>query len=83
MLSGKAPFQSRSRDDSAANIMKKIKEGVFSVSGKEWSAVSDDAKKLIQGTLQRSYLKIFIRIIIDFLSDILNDLECPEYSRKL
>ena len=49
MLSGKAPFQSRSRDASAAAIMKRIKGGEFSMKGKEWKDVSDQAKKLIKG----------------------------------
>ena len=52
MLSGKAPFQSRSRDASAATIMKRIKGGEFSVKGKEWKGISEEAKKLIQGEQQ-------------------------------
>ena len=49
MLSGKVPFQSRSRDDSAAAIMQRIKGGEFNLKGQEWEKVSDVAKKLIKG----------------------------------
>lgn len=49
MLSGKAPFQRSSRDDSAAAIMQRIKGGEFKLSGAEWGTVSDEAKKLVQG----------------------------------
>ena len=49
MLSGKAPFQRSSRDDSAAAIMHRIKGGDFHLEGSEWQSVSDEAKKLIKG----------------------------------
>ena len=49
MLSGRAPFRGQSRDASVATIMQRIKEGEFSVNGKEWSHVSDEAKRIIQG----------------------------------
>lgn len=51
MLSGRAPFQSRSRDNSASSIMEKITGGEFSIRGAEWSKVSRTAKHLIQGLL--------------------------------
>lgn len=51
MLSGRAPFQDQQQEDTADNIMKKIRGGEFSMSGPEWQAVSDSAKDLIQGLL--------------------------------
>lgn len=51
MLSGRAPFQDHQQEDTADNIMKKIRGGEFSMSGPEWQAVSDSAKDLIQGLL--------------------------------
>ncbi|XP_013401008.1 ribosomal protein S6 kinase alpha-5 [Lingula anatina] len=51
MLSGKAPFQTDSKDERAASIMHKIKEGEFTFSGQEWNMVSEEAKKLIKGLL--------------------------------
>ena len=53
MLSGKAPFQSSS-NDSAADIMSRIKGGEFSLNGKEWEAVSDQAKQVIQGEYSKN-----------------------------
>ncbi|XP_074646611.1 ribosomal protein S6 kinase alpha-5-like isoform X2 [Tubulanus polymorphus] len=50
MVSGKAPFQSHSRD-SASAIMQKIKGGEFSFDGPEWDRVSEKAKKVIKGLL--------------------------------
>ena len=49
MLSGKVPFQSRSRDDTAAKIMQRIKGGEFKLKGADWEKVSDEAKRLIKG----------------------------------
>eukprot|EP00058_Branchiostoma_floridae_P000062 XP_002585550.1 hypothetical protein BRAFLDRAFT_126049 [Branchiostoma floridae] len=54
MLSGKVPFQpsvGRGGENHAADIMKKIKSGDFSLSGEEWNQVSQPAKCLIQGLL--------------------------------
>ena len=51
MLSGKAPFQRSSRDDSAAAIMQRIKGGEFKVNSTEWGSVSEEAKKIIKGLL--------------------------------
>ncbi|XP_064621307.1 ribosomal protein S6 kinase alpha-5-like isoform X2 [Lineus longissimus] len=51
MLSGKAPFQSRSREDSAASIMQRIKGGEFTFTAPAWERVSDQAKRLIKGLL--------------------------------
>ncbi|RWS13648.1 ribosomal protein S6 kinase-like protein [Dinothrombium tinctorium] len=51
MLSGKAPFQSYSREASAAIIMQRIKEGEFSFSSPQWNLVSHAAKDVIRGLL--------------------------------
>ncbi|KAK3861316.1 hypothetical protein Pcinc_032696 [Petrolisthes cinctipes] len=51
MLSGRAPFQSRSKDDTSASIIARIKDGSFDMSGPEWVSVSSQAKKLIKGLL--------------------------------
>ena len=51
MLSGKAPFQSGSREVCAATIMSRIKGGEFSFTGPEWTHVSLEARQLIQGLL--------------------------------
>lgn len=44
MLCGRAPFHARSRDDSAAAVMARIKEGDFSFAAAAWQGVSDEAK---------------------------------------
>lgn len=51
MLSGRAPFLARSRDDSSAAIMNRIREGDFSFSGGAWESVSQEAKDLTKGLL--------------------------------
>ncbi|GAB6020087.1 Chromosomal serine/threonine-protein kinase jil-1 [Chamberlinius hualienensis] len=51
MLSGRAPFHSSSCHGRAEEIVKNIKEGHFSLTGVEWSVVSDEAKEIIQGLL--------------------------------
>ncbi|XP_066280404.1 ribosomal protein S6 kinase alpha-5-like [Branchiostoma lanceolatum] len=54
MLSGKVPFQpaaGRGGENHAADIMKRIKSGDFSLSGEEWDQVSQPAKCLIKGLL--------------------------------
>ncbi|CAG5134998.1 unnamed protein product, partial [Candidula unifasciata] len=51
MLSGKAPFQESGEPASALNIMQRIKEGEFDLSGPEWADVSNSAKQLIRGLL--------------------------------
>lgn len=51
MLSGRAPFQARSRDDSAAAIMHRIKGGQFDFNGPEWEHVSPQAKNITKGML--------------------------------
>jgi serine/threonine protein kinase len=51
MLSGKAPFHARSRDDSAAAVMARIKGGEFSFSADAWNHVSPSAKRVTQGLL--------------------------------
>lgn len=50
MLSGKVPFQTKSKNDSASTIMRRIKDGQFDFSSSEWKDVSQKAKDLIQGT---------------------------------
>lgn len=52
MLAGKAPFQSSSRDLSAAKMMTRINEGEFSFSEPHWSCVSQCAKEVIKGLLR-------------------------------
>jgi hypothetical protein len=50
MLSGQVPFQRNdSRSNTAANIMTRIKMGDFKFEGHQWSAVSQQARDLIQG----------------------------------
>ncbi|XP_075741478.1 ribosomal protein S6 kinase alpha-5-like isoform X2 [Rhipicephalus microplus] len=51
MLSGRAPFQTPSRNASAAALMQRIREGDFSFSGPQWEPVSDQAKDVIRGLL--------------------------------
>ncbi|XP_041353534.1 ribosomal protein S6 kinase alpha-5-like [Gigantopelta aegis] len=51
MLSGRAPFQAQSQEDTAESIMQRIKGGEFDLSGREWTSVSEPAKKLIKGLL--------------------------------
>lgn len=65
MLSGKVPFQRSSRDRSAESIMRKIRGGEFSVRGKEWDTVSDEAKKLIKGT-KKYYFSMLYAFLVTF-----------------
>lgn len=51
MLSGRAPFQSQCKDDRNEDIIVRIKEGNFNMSGPEWVSVSSQAKKIIKGLL--------------------------------
>lgn len=51
MLSGRAPFQARSREDSSAAIMARIKDGDFDFNGPEWVHVSPQAKNITKGML--------------------------------
>jgi len=51
MLSGRAPFQSQCKDDTNEDIIARIKEGNFNMSGPEWVSVSSQAKKIIKGLL--------------------------------
>ncbi|KAF6215608.1 hypothetical protein GE061_010364 [Apolygus lucorum] len=51
MLSGRAPFLARSRDDSSAAIMNRIKEGDFNFEAGAWDSVSSAAKELTKGLL--------------------------------
>jgi len=51
MLSGKAPFYSRSKSDSASSIMRRIKEGDIRLEGESWRYVSSSARNLTKGLL--------------------------------
>ncbi|KAK7869906.1 hypothetical protein R5R35_013702 [Gryllus longicercus] len=51
MLSGRAPFHARSRDDSAAAVMARIKGGEFHFNADAWAHVSPQAKYLTKGLL--------------------------------
>lgn len=51
MLSGKTPFQTYSRETSAALIMQRIKDGEFRFSGPQWKVVSPEAKEVIRRLL--------------------------------
>ncbi|XP_067007640.1 ribosomal protein S6 kinase alpha-5 [Anabrus simplex] len=51
MLSGRAPFHARSRDDSAAAVMARIKGGEFNFNADAWAHVSSQAKYLTKGLL--------------------------------
>lgn len=51
MLCGRAPFHTRSRDDSALAVMTRIKSGEFSFSSPAWAGVSQEAKAVVQGLL--------------------------------
>lgn len=55
MLSGKVPFQTKKKSDSASSIMKRIKDGQFDFSCSEWKDVSQKAKDLIQGLYQNNW----------------------------
>lgn len=52
MLSGQVPFQGASGQggqSQAAEIMRKIREGRFSLDGEAWQNVSEEAKELVRG----------------------------------
>lgn len=49
MLSGRAPFHARSRDDSAAAVMARIKGGEFNFNDDAWTHVSAQAKYVTKG----------------------------------
>lgn len=51
MLCGRAPFHARSRDDSAAAVMARIKGGEFSFDSPAWHEVSTEAKIVTAGLL--------------------------------
>ncbi|XP_026946703.1 ribosomal protein S6 kinase alpha-4 isoform X3 [Sagmatias obliquidens] len=54
MLSGQVPFQGASGQggqSQAAEIMRKIREGRFSLDGEAWRGVSEEAKELVRGLL--------------------------------
>ncbi|KAJ4441201.1 hypothetical protein ANN_11052 [Periplaneta americana] len=51
MLSGRAPFHARSRDDSAAAVMARIKGGDFNFNADAWAHVSSQAKYVTKGLL--------------------------------
>ena len=51
MLSGRSPFYSRTRTDSASHVMRRIKEGDFRLEGEPWRYVSSQAKSLNPDTI--------------------------------
>ena len=51
MLSGRFPFFSRLKTDSASHVMRRIKEGDFRLEGEAWRCVSSQAKSLTKGLL--------------------------------
>ena len=51
MLSGRSPFFSRLKTDSASHVMRRIKEGDFRLEGEAWRCVSSQAKSLTKGLL--------------------------------
>jgi len=51
MLSGRSPFYSKTRTDSASHVMRRIKEGDFRLEGEAWRYVSSQAKNLTKGLL--------------------------------
>ncbi|CAI5440239.1 unnamed protein product [Caenorhabditis angaria] len=51
MLSGQVPFRARSLQESATEIMQRIRRAEFSFEGDAWKNVSQDAKDLITGLL--------------------------------
>ena len=69
MLSGRAPFHARSRDDSAAAIMSRIKEGDFNFNAEAWHNVSHAAKQLTKGMAR-------LRVTIFSLSIVCRCLVC-------
>ena len=50
MLSGHVPFHAQ-KNESASDIMARIRKADFSLDGPEWAAVSKEAKNLIEGLL--------------------------------
>ncbi|KAJ9578919.1 hypothetical protein L9F63_004876, partial [Diploptera punctata] len=51
MLSGRVPFYTRSRYDSAASVISRIKGGVIDFNAEAWSYVSSQAKHITMGLL--------------------------------
>lgn len=51
MLCGKIPFNTESREDSAAAVMARIKGGEFDFCAPSWKDVSDKAKAVVSGLL--------------------------------
>jgi len=51
MLSGRAPFHARSRDESPAAVIARIKAGEFDFHAEAWCSVSHEAKQLTKGLL--------------------------------
>lgn len=47
MLSGNVPFHARSKYESAADIMKRIRNAEFSFDASQWQDISVEAKTLI------------------------------------
>lgn len=49
MLSGYVPFYKHDKQDTANDIMRRIRNAQFDFKAKEWHGVSNDAKDLIRG----------------------------------
>lgn len=53
MLSGRTPFNARSRDESPNVMITRIKKGAFHFSAEAWESVSQEAKQLTKGIIYR------------------------------
>jgi hypothetical protein len=51
MLSGRVPFHTKTKFESATDIMNRIRKAEFSFNGTEWFGVSLNAKDLIKGNI--------------------------------
>lgn len=66
MLSGRVPFQTHRKHESASDVMRRIRNAEFSFEGPEWQQVSEDGKDLICGLLTVDPME---RITIDELRE--------------
>ena len=60
MLSGRSPFYSRTRTDSASHVMRRIKEGDFRLEGEPWRYVSSQAKSLTKVILASDWSTVLV-----------------------
>ena len=61
MLSGRSPFYSRTRTDSASHVMRRIKEGDFRLEGEPWSSEDVRLTNKLQMCLIACLLKVRLR----------------------